>query len=47
MFNGLQLYFLFYVGSHVILKYLVYLLYFFLLQDQHFTYNSLQTCLNQ
>ena len=48
MFNGLLLYFLFLVGSHVILKFLVYLLDFFsLLQDQHFTYNSLQTCLNQ
>ena len=29
MFNGLLLYFLFLVGSHVILKSLVYLLYFF------------------
>ena len=47
MFNGLLLYFLFLVGSHVILNFLVYLLYFSLLQDQHFTYNSLQTCLNQ
>ena len=46
MFNGLLLYFLFLVGSHVILNFLVYLLYS-LLQDQHFTYNSLQTCLNQ
>ena len=30
MFNGLLLYFLFLVGSHVILKFLVYLPYFFL-----------------
>ena len=29
MFNGLLIYFLFLVGSHVILKFLVYLLYFF------------------
>ena len=29
MFNGLLLYFLFLVGSHVILNFLVYLLYFF------------------
>ena len=29
MFNGLLIYFLFLVGSHVILNFLVYLLYFF------------------
>ena len=29
MFNGLLLYFLFLVGSHIILKFLIYLIYFF------------------
>ena len=45
MFHGLL--FLFLVGSHVIFKFLVICFIFSLLQDQHFTYNSLQTCLNQ